>query len=165
MPPRRVLLGSVLAAAPVAAMAQPIQGLYVGAGAGYGLPQAIRATPSSPDFGAGHLRLEQDGGLAAIGRLGYALGNGFRFEVEGDFLRNGIRELGRTPFPTAASGRLRTTGVMVNAVYGYDIGCRYVFPYLGVGVGYMRTRMDSVSFVEPGGPFGFSATQSAGKFA
>src|SRR5690242_11568140 len=95
---RAALLVSVFGAAPVAVLAQPIQGFYVGAGVGLDLPQAIRATPSSPGFGASHLRLEQNVGLAALGSIGYALGNGFRFEVEGDFLRNGVRELARTPF-------------------------------------------------------------------
>jgi OmpA-OmpF porin, OOP family len=153
---RGALLAASLLAAPLAAKAQPIQGLYAGAGAGYDLQQGIRITPTVPGVGSLPLRLDQSNGLAALGSIGYGFGSGWRVEVEGDFLRNGIRApqitlpplviLGR-PIPgTGFSGTLPSSnvsghvlqyGVMGNALYDFDIGSRYVFPYLGAGAGYI----------------------------
>ena len=161
---RRLLVFSLLLLFPALVHAQPIQGLYVSLGAGYGLPQNARVTPLSAGFGAAHLRLEENGGFNGLGSIGYALGNGWRFEIEGDYLRNGANELGRTPFPTDASGHVNRHGVMANALFDLDIGNRYIFPYLGGGVGYMWTNMDA-QFVQPGGPFSFNADDTQGRFA
>jgi OOP family OmpA-OmpF porin len=161
---RIVLLAAAMLAAPLAAEAQPIQGLYVGAGAGYNLPQNIRVTPLSGDLAGSHLRLEENGGVDLTGSVGYALGDGWRFEVEGDWIRNGISKLVRTPLPTTASGNVRTYGVMANALYDFDIKSPYVFPYLGAGLGYMWTSLHNTSFVSPGG-FSFSSDSNEGRFA
>ena len=37
-------------------------------------------------------------------------------------MRSDLRHLNGTPFPTAASGTVRTWGVMANAMYDMDIG-------------------------------------------
>ncbi len=149
-----LLAASLLAAPLVAAKAQPIQGLYAGAGAGYDLLQSVRVTPSIPGVGSLPLQLPQSNGLAALGSIGYGFGSGWRVEVEGDFLRNGIRPPSITlppltifgrPIPgtgfsgtlPAASGHVLQYGVMGNALYDFDIGSRYVFPYLGAGAGYI----------------------------
>ena len=75
-----------------------------------------------------------------------------------------MAELARTPFPTAASGHANRYGVMANALFDLDIGSPYIFPYLGVGGGYMWTRLNG-SFTEPGGPFQFSTDDTEGRFA
>jgi OmpA-OmpF porin, OOP family len=151
---RSALLAALLLAAPVAAKAQPIQGLYAGVGAGYDLQQAVRVNPSVPGVASFGTQLDQSNGLAALGSIGYGFGNGWRVEVEGDFLRNGIRSpritlppitiFGRPIPATAFSGALPTVsghvlryGAMANALYDFDIGSRYVFPYLGAGAGYI----------------------------
>jgi len=151
---RGAWLGAFLLAAPVAAKAQPIQGLYAGVGAGYNLQQAVRVDPSVPGVGGLGLQVGQSNGLAALGSIGYAFGGGWRVEAEGDFLRNPIqspritlppitifgRAIPRTGFsgalPTASGYALRY-GAMGNALYDFDIGSRYVFPYLGAGAGYI----------------------------
>ncbi len=162
---RHALLAATLIVAPIAAGAQPIEGLYVGAGVGANLPQNVRATPSAPGFGGSHLRLEKKLGFDLTGSVGYGLGGGFRIEIEGDYLRNAVHELGRTSFPTAASGHVRTYGLMANALYDFDIRSRYVFPYLGVGAGYMWTRFDNVAFTGPAGGISFGDHTGSGKFA
>ncbi len=161
---RGLLLAIMLLSLPLAAGAQPIEGLYVSGGVGYNIAQTPRVTPVTPGFGASHLRLMQDGGFNGQGSLGYALGNGFRFEIEGDYQRNGISSLSRTPFPTDASGHVSRYGVMGNALFDMDIGSRYVFPYIGLGIGEMWTRING-SFVQPGGPFSFSTNTAQGRFA
>jgi len=161
---RSALLAATVLAVPLAARAQPIQGLYVGAGAGYDLPQNNQVTPLTNGFGASHLRLEKDGGINGLGSIGWGFGNGLRLEVEGDFFHNTLDDLDRTPFPTAASGHVNRYGVMANALFDLDIGSPYIFPYLGMGVGEMWTHLDG-SFIEPGGPFSFSTDQTQGRFA
>ena len=96
---RGAILATALLATPLAAVAQPVSGLYIGAGLGADMPQNVRVTPYPSIGGASHLRLDQHIGVEGVGSIGYGLGNGLRFEIQGDFLRNGIRELARTPFP------------------------------------------------------------------
>ena len=148
-------LAAVLLATPQAAVAQPVQGLYLGAGAGLLLPQDPRITPLGPGFGTGKTKIEENEGYDVVGAVGYGIGNGFRFEIEGDFNRAGMRHLGNTPFPTATDGTVRTYGVMANALYDMDIGVPYFYPYVGLGAGYQWTNLTHDQR-EPGGPFAFS---------
>ena len=159
------VLFAALLAAPLAAQAQPIQGLYIGAGLGLDLPQNVGVEPHSPGFGGTHLRLNENIGVDALGSVGYGLGNGFRFELEGDFRRNGIRHLGRTSFPAAASGSVRTYGLMANAIFDMDIGMPWLYPYLGLGAGYQWTHLKGFSVAQAGGPFRFSTDDTRGNFA
>src|SRR5579875_3885424 len=161
---RGLLVSAILLLLPVVGQAQPIEGFYASLGAGYQFTQRARVTPLSSGFGAAHLRLLENGGPRGLGSIGYALGNGFRFEIEGDFMRNGVRELARTPFPTEPGGHVNRYGVMANALFDMDIGNRYVFPYLGIGAGYMWTNLDA-HFTQLGGPFSFSSDDTHGRFA
>ena len=152
----------LLAALTAPARAQPIQGFYVGGGGGFDLPQNTAATPPAPGFGAGKLRWERDGGFALLGSAGYALGDGWRFEVEGDYDSTGLNALARTPLPSSASGRTETYGAMANAIFDLDIGNRYIFPYLGVGAGYLWTHLDGVSVTQAGGAAWHSSATQGG---
>lgn len=158
-------LVAILLTMPEGARAQPIQGPYVGAGAGLDLPQNTMATPPTSGFGTGRLRFERNDGFALLGSAGYALGDGWRFEVEGDYARTGIEGLIRTPLPSSTSGRMQTYGVMVNALYDLDIGNRYVFPYLGFGAGYMWSHLDSYGTAEAGSAAVFHSNATSGAFA
>ena len=161
MRPRAAPLAAALIAAPfVAASAQPIQGLYVSAGAGLNVPQKVHTTVVLPGFSSGSLQLDSKLGFDATGSVGYALGGGMRFEVEGDYISNGI-----DPSGARTNGHIRTTGVMANALYDFDIRSRYVFPYLGVGAGYMWTALNDASLVGPRGTLNLAANPSSGKFA
>ena len=162
---RRASLAFVFVASPVVAMAQPLTGLYVGAGAGLHAPQNPRVTPEGPGFGPGHLSLDEGYGFNSNLAVGYGLGNGFRFEIEGDFMRSDLRHLQGTRFPTASNGHVRTWGVMANALFDMDIGSPWVYPYLGVGAGYQWTKLNQVAAVQPGGPFSFGTNSQNGAFA
>ncbi len=162
---RRAILASAFLATPVAAMAQPLTGLYVGAGAGLHAPQNPRVTPEGPGFGPGRLSLDEGYGFNSNLAVGYGLGNGFRFEIEGDFARSDLRHLEGTRFPTAAGGHVRTFGVMANAIFDMDIGSPWVYPYLGIGAGYQWTKLNQVTAVQPGGPFSFGTSSQSGAFA
>jgi OOP family OmpA-OmpF porin len=154
-------LGSVVLA-PSAVRAQPFQGIYIGAGAGFDLPANIRVgtpVPTSP-----RLTLNSNGGFAGIGSLGYGLGNGFRFELEGNFRQYGLSHLSGTPFPTAASGKMQTYGVMANVLFDMDIGIPWIYPYVGGGAGYLWTHTDNISAVAPGGGFKLASNDTQGGF-
>ena len=137
------ILASIAAYGPEAA-AQPVTGLYVGAGAGGNLHQTqdvyLRALTPGALAGRGNIRYDIGG--VGVASVGYGFGNGLRLELEGNIRQNSIRNVTRTTFPTAASGDKYTYGGMVNALFDLDIGSPYVFPYLGVGGGYVWTDYD-----------------------
>jgi outer membrane protein OmpA-like peptidoglycan-associated protein len=157
------ILATALFAMPLAATAQPIQGLYVGAGVGLHIPQDPRFS-AEPTLG-GKTHLGENLGFDGLGSIGWGLGNGARFEIEGDFARSGIRQLGGTPFPTKADGTVQTYGVMANALYDLDVGTPWLYPYLGLGAGYQWTKLNDTSFTTPGGGFRYSTNDSPGAFA
>ncbi len=161
---RGALLAATLLAVPVAAWAQPVQGLYLGAGGGFDVPQNTSVAPLTAGFGGTRLRLEKDLGANGLGSIGWGFGNGLRLEVEGDFFHNGLHALGRLPFPATASGDVNRYGVMGNALFDLDIGTPYIFPYLGIGAGYLWTNLNG-TFAQSGGPFSFSPDQAVGRFA
>ncbi len=167
-------LAIALLAVPLAAEAQPFEGIYVGAGAGYNLPEnyplagrgvflpLAGGTTFLPLAGGGSLHPQ--GGLVALGSAGYALGNGMRFELEGNYRHAG---LGRTTNAFTAGGSLQTYAVMANALFDMDIGTRWVYPYAGGGVGYAWTNLNShASFGGTGTLLGTSRIdQTQGGFA
>jgi outer membrane protein OmpA-like peptidoglycan-associated protein len=163
------LRGAIFATAflvtPVAAMAQPLTGLYVGAGAGLHAPQDPNVTSLGAGYGTGRVQLDEDYGFNSNLAVGYGLGNGFRFEIEGDFARSDVRHMLGTPFPTAGSGTVRTWGVMANAMYDMDVGVPWIYPYAGLGAGYQWTKLNPLNASAPGGGFVSSTTAQSGAFA
>jgi outer membrane protein OmpA-like peptidoglycan-associated protein len=121
------LVAASLLCLPVAAMAQPVDGLYVGAGFGYNFMQDQKVkTPL-------HGHLEENGGPIGVGSVGYGLGNGFRVELQGDYRTavqssHGLNDV-----------RNQTYGAFVNALYDFDVGLDYMYPYAGAGVGWEET--------------------------
>ena len=124
-----------------AVLAQPIQGVYVGGGAGVRVPFSVKNTPAAPGFG-GRFELEQKPGIEGRLSVGYGLGNGWRFELEGNLGQSDIKNVSGARFPASATGTVRDRGVMVNALFDMDIGSPYVYPFMGLGVGYQSTRLD-----------------------
>jgi OmpA-OmpF porin, OOP family len=147
-------LGKVLAAAalvglPAAAMAQPVDGLYVGAGAGVNwLGQqnvnAITDTTTGQSLAVGGSHLSYDIGFVGLASVGYGFGNGLRLELEGNYRNNGTK-LSSNLVPGSINSTNQTYGVMVNALYDIDVGESWVYPYLGAGVGYEWTQFDNAS--------------------
>jgi outer membrane protein OmpA-like peptidoglycan-associated protein len=154
----------VWAAHPGAARSQPIQGFYVGAGAGPRLPFPIKSSSLEPGVG-GSFDLNQAVGYDTQLSVGYALGDGWRFELEGTLGRGGIRSVSGTAFPATSAGAVRNGGFMVNALFDLDVRSRYVYPYLGLGVGYQMTRLDGFVDTAAGKPGAFSASGTTGAFA
>ena len=85
--------------------------------------------------------------------VGYALGDGWRFELEGTYGRSNIFGVLGTPFPATASGSIRNWGLMTNALFDLDVGSPYIYPYLGLGVGYQSTHLNGFVLSQTNRPF------------
>ncbi len=146
-------------ALPTVASAQPVSGLYIGAGAGanwVNTPSHIDLT--GPGFGLPAGVTVNNAGKATFGNgwtgvvsLGWGFGNGLRAEIEGNYRENGvesIRGFGLAPVGQTG-GFQRTYGAMANVFYDFDpgflgIGPSYIQPYIGAGVGYAWTNWRNV---------------------
>jgi OOP family OmpA-OmpF porin len=161
---RLIVLALAVAVVPWIARAQPIQGIYVSGGAGIRAPFPTQSTSLAPGM-SGYFDINQSIGFAGQLSAGYGLGNGWRFELEGMFGRSGVDRVSGLTFPATGSGTVRNWGFMTNAVFDLDIGSPYVYPYLGLGVGYQSTRLSNFVLTATGKPFSFSASGEAGGFA
>ncbi len=143
MKTRTLLLTATMLAVPVLASAQPVAGLYVGAGAGYNYLQNQLVTPDYsndavtlvPNQGS---HLTGSGGPIASASLGYGFGNGFRVEIQADWRAQHDKYDHGVGGDYFGGADLQTYGGFVNALYDFNFGLP-VFPYLGVGVGYEET--------------------------
>jgi outer membrane protein OmpA-like peptidoglycan-associated protein len=147
------------------AAAQPITGVYLGAGAGwnhYGqnnmTAQGANATYFDQTRASRQGNLDFSEGGVGVLSLGYGFGNGFRAEVEGSYRYNELDKLGGFPGRNggAASssfrnfdGEIQQYGVMANVFYDFQLPQWFptmpvaVVPYIGGGVGYIWTDIDA----------------------
>jgi outer membrane protein OmpA-like peptidoglycan-associated protein len=132
---RNMMLATVLAAVPLVASADPIAGLYVGAGAGLNIMQD--ETVKSVGGGATpNTKLQMNLGGTGVGAVGWGFGNGFRAEFEFDYRYNGLNKVS-TPFGTVSTGGSEQKyGPMVNVLYDFNYVSPMIVPYLGAGIGY-----------------------------
>ena len=157
-------IGTIYWMVPGTAQAQPIQGFYAAAGIGVSIPFATKVTPLTPGF-AGTFNFGQSPGYDGRLGLGYALGNGWRFEVESTLGRASVNGSGGTGFPATASGTVFQRGVMFNAIFDLDVGSPWVYPYLGLGVGYRSTQLDNFTVRQANRPLTFTSGAAAGGLA
>jgi outer membrane protein W len=164
---RGVIVAGTVLVAPFAADAQaplgyPVTGLYIGASGGFN----IKANPSvknlsgnlNPDstgLSTPNLNLSTGIGAAAAGTIGYGLGNGLRVELEFRYASNPFtRVSGNNASGLGASkgtsGNEQIAGPMVNLDYDFVGVAPWVVPYLGVGVGYQRARLNDFATVPSG---------------
>ena len=145
------LLAATILGAPGAVLAQPIQGLYIGAGAGGNYLQEERVL-ASPGLGDPSRRLSTQIGGVGVGSVGYGFGNGLRVELEGNFRHNRVRQISGTSLPTAAGGDQYSAGGMVNALFDMDVGLNWLYPYFGLGAGISDTNLSGVHSYGIGNP-------------
>ena len=133
---------------PVLASAQPITGLYVGAGAFWNFKQDEHV-PASPGTGLAKSQFNFDaGGVGGLGSVGYGLGNGLRFEVEGDYRQNSLRQLGSSPQPIGGQSTQQDYGVLGNVLYDIDLrpyGVTFMTPYVGLGAGWEWSHINGLN--------------------
>ncbi|WP_207538676.1 OmpA family protein [Sabulicella rubraurantiaca] len=155
---KKALLAATVLSLPVAAQAQPVTGLYIGAGAGTNFRQQSEFSYATTPIGAaelagagigGNVRVRTNWGYAAVGAIGWGFGNGIRAEIEGNYRQNevdNVRILGGTG---SSRGRIHQYGVMANAYYDFNAFAAMspipgITPYLGIGAGYVWNDWRSV---------------------
>lgn len=155
---RNALLAATMLAAPVAVSAQPVDGLYIGAGAGGNILQteAIHSLRGGPvNLGRGS-DLRFNAGPTAVASVGYGIGYGLRFELQGLFSANKINgfKTGGAVKTTSAGGDEYKEGVFLNAIYDIPLDSfgvsSPVYPYVGAGVGYVHNLYNNFRVSAPG---------------
>ena len=147
---RNALLAATVLAAPVAAFAQPVDGLYIGAGAGGNILQTEAVHRGPIGFGHGS-DYRFNAGPVVVGSIGYGLaGTGLRFELQGAGYENKINKLKTGGFgsvQTSAGGDEYKYGVFGNVLYDIPLNSfglnAPVFPYVGVGAGYVHNQFNN----------------------
>ena len=154
--------GALLAAGlvlPVAAQAQPVNGLYVGAGVGINLMQnnsvsQTRTYPTIPITGSGSGDLKSEVGPTGVLSLGWGFGNGLRAEIEANYIANkfngasGSGSLSGVPISgtvNTAGGWEQKFGGMLNAYYDFNSISPWVVPFVGAGIGYEAVSLHGVT--------------------
>jgi OOP family OmpA-OmpF porin len=148
---RKVLLAATVLALPVAAQAQPINGLYIGAAAGanWVMDSDVTVSGISPAFGLTSAQrtgtVSYDLGYALVGNIGYGFGNGIRAELEVSFRENDVDSVSGFRGGRRSSGLVQTFAIMGNAYYDFNFAPnQLVTPYVGVGAGYGFFRASNV---------------------
>ena len=157
---RNALLAATILAAPVAAFAQPVDGLYIGAGAGGNILQTEAVKNGPVGYGRGS-DYRFNAGPVVIGSVGYGISSivpGLRFELQGAFYENKINHLKNGGFGTtggfglagtrtSAGGDEYKEGVFANVLYDIPLNSfglnAPVFPYIGAGVGYVHDQFNN----------------------
>ena len=92
-------------------------------------------------------------GPAAVVSLGWGFGNGFRAEVEGNWMDNQFHSAsGFGGNITNVQGWEQKFGVMVNGFYDFTTLSPWIVPFVGVGVGYEAVNFQNVTAF---GPLGY----------
>jgi OmpA-OmpF porin, OOP family len=163
---RSALLAATVLATPIAASAQPVTGLYVGAGAGVNIMPNIQVNPNTI-FGVGTANLKSAVGFAGVVSAGWGFGNGLRAELEGDYRNNPFNDgSGFLGGSVSGHGREQKFGPMVNVLYDFNGLTPWFVPYLGVGAGYQWANENGVALTSFTGPSSLVLkNQSEGSFA
>ncbi|HEY3848152.1 MAG TPA: OmpA family protein [Acetobacteraceae bacterium] len=137
---RNVLLAAAIATLPLIAQAQPVSGLYIAGGAGVNYLQPVGASISGAFSGSG--QFQSHVGPALVLSLGWGFGNGFRAEVEGNFMSNQFNKASGFNGAIVSSGDAwQKFGGMVNGFYDFTNVSPWVVPFVGVGVGYEAANL------------------------
>ena len=147
---KRALLAATALLLPAAVQAQPISGIYIGAGAGLnwlqktdealgGQAGADARAAGLPDRGI----LRWDRGGVGLVALGYGFGNGLRIELEGSYRSNNADDTTVAGLTSRSNGgRLYQWAAMANLAYDITIPGVPLVPYLGGGLGYTHATID-----------------------
>ena len=148
---RLALLTATVLAAPFAlshtAAAQPVTGPYIAGGFGYN----IEGTQKAKDLSAGGIgvpfeaKVVMKNGYTGEASLGYGFGNGFRAEVEGDYIHDNADKVKAGGYGYAAGGHEARYGAFGNVLYDFNVGLPYLYPYVGAGVGWQEDRLNDIS--------------------
>jgi outer membrane protein OmpA-like peptidoglycan-associated protein len=158
---RLALAAATCLALPLAAHAQPVTGPYVSLEGGTAIENPVNGT-----FTAAGVSLPGKffyrPSYAGIGGVGYGLGDGFRVELDGDYIHTTLDKFDFSGAQAKVTGHENKYGPMVNVFYDIPVGLP-VFPYVGAGVGYQWVSTTAYSGSGVGGLVASSGTE--GSFA
>jgi outer membrane protein OmpA-like peptidoglycan-associated protein len=145
---RSTLLAATILAVPAATSAQPVTGLYVGAGLGVNITQKenVKAfdlpalLPGVPLASGG--QLNGSTGFAGVVSVGWGFGNGLRAEIEGNYRSNHSSNFSGLGANVGGGTKEQKYGGMVNVLYDFNGLSPWIVPYLGAGVGYEAINED-----------------------
>jgi outer membrane protein OmpA-like peptidoglycan-associated protein len=152
---KTLLAAAAVVALPMLAQAQPVSGLYLGAGFGGNYLDKSDVTGSSTSdkanltnsFGSSNLSTEFSWGYVGVLSLGWGFGNGLRAEIEGSYRSNDVSDItGGSAALVGATGTATSYGAMLNVLYDINIGGALggITPYVGAGAGYVWHEYDDV---------------------
>jgi len=171
---RQILLAATVLVTPLAARAEAISGLYIGAGIGANWLSDTRlraADIAGVNVNLGKTRQRFDVGLRTNASVGYGFGNGLRVEVEGTYFRNSASRIGRfaqgggiggsnfQSLSTTISGERLKYGGFANVLYDFDPNILFglgnaipfpISPYIGAGAGYLQAKNSSIEIRNDG---------------
>jgi outer membrane protein OmpA-like peptidoglycan-associated protein len=154
---RLALAAATCLAAPLAAHAQPVTGPYVSLEGGTSILNPVNFTDNAYGYTGKALFKNSYAGDVAVG---FGFGNGFRVQVDGDFLRNYASKADTDIVgQSRVFGGHNTYGPMVNVLYDIPVGLP-IFPYVGAGVGYQEVKFNS--YLKDNG---YAISGSQGSFA
>lgn len=160
---RTLLLSATILAASLAAQgagAQPISGLYIGAGGGANFMerQRVESVTSGGKTAYSNARVSFDDGVVGLGSVGWGFGNGLRLELEGNYRQNRMSPL---PGPVSSGGTERKYGGMFNVLFDLDVGSPYIFPYIGGGMGFVHVEQKNTSTFADGSRVSIDGSDNA----
>ena len=140
---KTLLAAAAVVARPVMAQAQPVSGLYIGAGVGGNWLQDT--TLNGAVNNALGLKVENEFEIGYVGvlSLGWGFGNGLRAEIEGNYRSNDVSDTkvsgASIQDRASGSGTAVSYGAMANILYDFNLGSALggIVPYIGAGVGYI----------------------------
>ena len=146
---KTLLAAAAVVALPVLAQAQPVSGLYLGAGVGANFLDKtdITGTWGSPAEKIDGASAEFDWGYVGVLSLGWGFGNGLRAEIEGSYRQNNTSSYKyENKTQPGANGTATSYGAMANILYDFDLGGALggLTPYVGVGGGYIWQEYSDV---------------------
>jgi OOP family OmpA-OmpF porin len=156
---RSALLAATVLALPIAAQAQPVTGLYVGAGAGinWNLQENLKNL-SFPAVAPLHSGVATSGNLkSSVGvgtavSLGWGFGNGLRAEVQGAYMWNHISGFTNTGLVGGGTNEQKYGG-FGNVFYDFVGLAPWIQPYVGAGVGVLAVN-ENLHAYNTGGAIG-----------
>jgi len=158
---RLALAAATCLALPLAAHAQPVTGPYVSLEGGTAIENPVNGTFSADGVSLPGKFMYRPS-YAGIGGVGYGLGDGFRVEVDGDYIHTTLDKFDDEGGQVKVTGHENKYGPMVNVLYDIPVGLP-VFPYVGGGVGYQWVSTTAYSGSGVGGLVATSGVE--GSFA
>jgi outer membrane protein OmpA-like peptidoglycan-associated protein len=135
---RTMLAAATILALPIAAKAQPVTGLYVGAGGGLDIMDDAHGKLNTQLGTIGTTDFKTQIGPTFDLSVGYGLGNGLRAEVEGLYTYNRFSGANY-------GGQEQKYGPMVNVLYDFSFS-PMIQPYVGVGGGYLWAQDSNLHY-------------------